>query len=319
MDDKPQVDRSASMRTPRAIKNPIEVPEPGYKVERPQYPAFREFRIALGSQVTAFNLTELSLRYFESRMAAADDHAEFVNQMCDRFSINSSLGIDWEAFRREAHYQSTTQLISVADDFLRNIASEYRLYHEKPHEKWIKRKNGEDLNLLEALVENISDAGRVTASECPEYDLLQYYRSIRNRFIHRTEKETDKRLERLIKKHGEALTKSYKRLPSKWEDISYNDLIVFAVAVKNYSSVLNDACDLSGSLVAKVRLQQSDFLIQLRKRRSRPSAIAGLTSQTAAEFGMDEKNKLEFQDAVHVFLDSDLSKKERSRRNNAKT
>lgn len=302
------------MKVPRRVRNPKRLPPPRYSAKRPQLRAFREFNVVSGSQDTIINLIEVALRFFEREMESQDNPTQFVNDTIREFSVNSSLGVNWTEVRRNAHYYSVMQAISVLDDFLAQLSYEFRFYHGTLANPWINSSHGNNLDPLAALLENVATSEKNKARSCPEYDLIQYYRAVRNRFVHRTDKDSNAKLAKLLEKNKDHFEKCYSMLPKEYEKIDYDDFMLLTVSAKNFSKVLNDACGLSGAILAQSFLQDVNFLRRIRLKRNMPERLDGVIHSVTSEFAMSEKDETDFRSSVLAFLAKDPTRKQRDRK-----
>ena len=177
-------------------------------------------------------------------MTNEPDSRFFVNEQCELLGINTSLGRDWQDVRANAHRFAIAQSISVIESFLRDLTREYRFYRGLLEDTWTNSIGGEQLNALSALTQNLPKVERLRARACPEYDLIQYYRVVRNRIVHRTALDTTRQLRQLLNKHKPHFEACYRAVPEDFDLIGYNDFLLLTRATKYYVQVLNDVCAL---------------------------------------------------------------------------
>src|SRR4051812_2855187 len=94
---------------------------------------------------------------------------------------------------------------------------------------------------------------------CPEYHLVQYYRSIRNRIIHRTKANTDEILKRLLK-HETHFRDYYKLVPNKFGSLAFSDFQLLTRSMGYFAKVLNDACDLQPADILRFEESKEAFV-----------------------------------------------------------
>jgi hypothetical protein len=314
---------------------PKKIPPPNYVTKKPVYPALKNLRQLSGEQDTFINLSEVALRLFEEIMKAGKDPSAFVNAICVHLNVNSSLGVDWNEVRANGHRFALTQVMTVAEAFLKRLAQEYRLYKGITME-WHKQVNGEQLDALDVLTENLGAAAKASARKYPEYHLIQYYGDVRNRTIHRTKKKTDAELNRLLGNHEKHFQDAYSTVPSPFEEIDYDDSLLLTRAVKYYANILNDLCDLRPKEIAtlhlrlksidpkvdkavanqKIDIQQQRHLPwvdSLRRMRSQPDKLMKALERLKLEYNLSASQCDEIMQQVEQFLQQDPTRKERKK------
>lgn len=290
-------------------------------------PAFTDMLATLGSQDTNLNLDEVALRFFERIAEIGENKTEFVNATCAHMGVNTSLRVPWAVFRRNGHQFAIAQTMAVADSFYRRLGREYRAYNQLEISEWKSQVHGEQLDALNALAENLRDGKMVRA--LPEFALIQYYRMVRNRVIHRSGKDTEKPLSTLLALHEKHLRDCYQTIPSKFEDICYDDFILLTRAIKYSARVLNQACALTPQQILAFHLSRSradhaatdvtgptvtaPYLHAIRRSKGRENYAAALTRSFARIYVMNKENAVQFADALREFVKRDGSAKERRR------
>jgi hypothetical protein len=307
---------------------PKQIPKPGYVTERPLYPAVSDLRQASGEQDTLVNLSEVAIRLFEQTMGGTGDPVAFVNAMCARTKVNTSLGVAWDGVRLNGYRFSIVQVMVVVDTFLRRLAREYRLYSGLSADNWRTQARGEQLDPLAALTENLSDGAKRRARGCPEYGLIQYYRAVRNRTIHQTRQDTDAQLAHLLARHEKHFNECYSAVPRPFAEITYDDFLLLTRAVKYYSNVLNDVCDLKPDGIVTLHTSRTSsfpdnkeivgpqqknvpWVGSIRKRKGKPQRIDGIVARLTSIYELPEQDYEQVRYLLEEFLRSDPPKRVR--------
>lgn len=288
------------------------VPLPGYTALKPQYPAVRQFYKVAGLHDNIINLGELALRYFERDMYDSGDQNGFVDSLSRSLGVNTSLGIEWDKVRSHAHKYVIAQMISMIDAFVRQLSYEFKAYKQIPEGTWkTQAKGGQQLDLLAALTENFTPALKTRIRQYPEYELVHYYRSVRNRLIHGTKADTDNQLKTLLRSHKTHFNTSYKSLPSSYNDIGYDDYFLLTRAIKYFSKILNDACNLKPSEIVDYLMKSSEFVAKMRLAKGSLARTAQLIKHLSTLYALPDADANEFRRLLLEFRQNDPPKKVR--------
>jgi hypothetical protein len=285
------------------------IPFPGYVAKRPQYRTYQNLRLAAGLQDTLINLSEVALRYFERDLATQSNPRGFVDEVSDELGVNTSFGASWADVRMNAHRYAVAQAYAVFDNYCRQLGKEYRAFH--PDWKWRAQIDDRTLDALTALTENMAQADRRYARECPEYDLLHYYRAVRNRLLHATAEDTDALRLTLIGKHEQHYIQAYGTIPTTYANIGYSDYSSLTRAMKYYAAVLNDGCALSPDTVVSHYLADGDFLAALRRRKGDVKKIQKLARALARRYAIGEGAIPTMYERLDEFVAADPSRRVR--------
>jgi hypothetical protein len=314
---------------------PKKIPPPNYVTKKPVYPAVKDLRQLSGEQDTLIDLSEVALRLFEEIMKVGEEPSAFVNAMCVHLKVKSSMGADWSEVRANGHRFAITQVMTVVDAFLKRLAREYRLYKGITGE-WRNQVDGEQLDALDVLTENLGADAKASARKYPEYHLIQYYGDVRNRTIHRTKKNTDAELKRLLGKHEKHFQDAYSTLPSPFEEIDYDDFLLLTRAVKNYANILNDLSDLRPEEIASLHLslesidpkddeavakqkidiqrqRQLPWVDSLRRIEAQPEKLVRALRRLKLVYNLSDSQCDEIRQQFEQFLQQDPTRKERKK------
>ena len=282
-----------------------EVPWPGYVAENPVYPSVRTLNQISGMQDTFINLVELSICFFEKEIEKQDDPETFVKNSCDEFRINSSLAASWDEVGSNAHKFALVQAVSVADEFIRDLTREYREYRNILDERWVVQKNGGQLDPLTALLENLPAECSKRAKSCPEFDLWQYYRLVRNRIVHRGDIDTSTERAKFLGKHEKHFKEGYGVIPKEAANIGYQDFLLFTRTLKYFAKILNDVCDLTVDGIANFLLSDQEFVSRIRRYKQRPRKIEKVSYSLGSRYWLNENQTNELCRRLNNFIEND--------------
>jgi hypothetical protein len=307
-----------------------EVPKPGYITTKPLYPAISNLFFTLGSQDTQINLDEVALRFLERLAGGGDNQVDFVNATCRHMGVKTSLRVPWKEFRRNGHRFAIVQTISIVDAFLRRLGREYRAYGKIDPAKWKSQSDGEDLDALRALTENLPTAQRKEARKYAEYGLIDYYRLVRNRVIHRSSRDTDSVLKALLAEHSDHFHDNYGIVPNDFANIAYDDFMLLTRAMKYYARILNEVCELTPELVLRFHVARSEapllngeiagpthistpWLNTFRRLKGRQERVPGFVEMFKRIYVMSDADAFRFKVALEKFFVDDGTRKARLR------
>jgi len=273
---------------PPIVSREEDVPKPGYVFKKPVLRAIRDLNHELGLQDTLVNLNELALRYFEGCMNLSGNPKEFVAQQCKACHNNSGLGVDWVKVRQNAGLYGLAQAYAVVDSCFRELCKEYRDY--KQPSNWITRDDRRQLDPLTMFTENLPPTERKVVRAKPEYHLIHFYRLVRNAAVHPSS-EADEDVVAAHKglgRYSEYFIDCYGYPPGRPGEQPYADFALFTRAVKYFSKVLNNGCNLAPSEILRSRLANPDFFARARRCKAQPKKLKTLVSHLQKEYLLNE-------------------------------
>lgn len=143
-------------------------------------------------------------------------------------------------------------------------------------------REGRQRNSKEDLVTYMLDVYKVKKSEVGElqFDLLNYYRRVRNRFIHDPTAEESKRLVREAESLRETIAggdSPYRKLsaPNAPEFLGFDDFVLFSRALKDFAKGLCSEVQVSDEEI-KSRLLENRALRSALRKQNKPERRANL-------------------------------------------
>lgn len=200
------------------------------------------FRLAddLGRMDALGSAIALSTRYFEAAAAAAPDMQQFAIGEARRFNIPTR----WVSFNDLPPHTAQLLLVGVyqqAEGFLVDIKKEIRLLGRQ----WRDFIDGESrlrytLDCLKhvTLNQTIRDVGE------ERYHLFEYYRILRNRFVHLhiERAKLTREYQRVAGYRADVLAEFGLNAPNPFEQLTYDDFLLFTRLTKYFAS---DICYLA--------------------------------------------------------------------------
>lgn len=202
----------------------------GGAVESFLYPAFKRLQHNLGKSDAVSEFTQLALEFFLSELTTSDNPAERLELVSANFRIRVNSYSEPFVRNRKAHLDILA-VYEIAEEFFKSLRRESQV-------PWSGRRDGEDYLswYWRNLPTDITNDPRATILR----DLFDYYRLVRNEFMHSKEKT-----EGLAKSANElnSLKKhipEYTRLnaPAAYENIGFDDVVLFTRVTKDLAEFL---------------------------------------------------------------------------------
>lgn len=274
---------------------------PGYYAKKPLYPAVIALRQVLGYQDACIQLHELSARVLESQATAQGAQREdFLMRLFREIGIPQGT-FAFTDLRRVAAESYIVQTYNVVERFLRDLIAQYKDHFPERCVGWTtKDEDGGTLPPLDELLRNLPADKRRQLWEYPEAALLDYDRQLRVSIVHRTadnKRKAHKGFANLVREHGVHFASSYAELkaPKAPADVGFDDFLLFTRAVKYFSNILNDACDLSIAAITEYVGTRDTFMVaHISKERSRGA------KREAANRYLKDRYSLKPADRKHV-------------------
>jgi len=157
------------------------------------------------------------------------------------------------------------------DRSYRRLIKDIKLYKETSG--WVHKEGDENLSALEQLHVNLPSGGR-RLDTYPEYAVLEYYRLVRNEFVHIGRdhgKPAMKAYRSLVEKHGKYLRERYQTrgAPQAPDSMSFDDFFLQTRVARDFAIVVSDAYGLTiGDILRVVGADQE--LLRRAKATSGP-------------------------------------------------
>ena len=217
-------------------------------------------------------------RFRKEAESSSEGIRSFVNAAAADEGLHLGMD-DFDPYESAVVGAQLVQAYQVLETLMRNMREEVcRLRGIK---KWITNKAGKDLDVLAQYAANAPKASRTFIRSTPEYQLLNYYRLVRNWHIHAASQRlisVEKTHEKLVLNTGDHFSFNYDGVgsaPNPPTKLVFDDFFLFARAVKYFSNILNNHSGvtfdhLADALVLskKLRYRLESFKNKPDKRRS---------------------------------------------------
>lgn len=192
------------------------------------YPALRALKRQLGELDAICECLELAARDFEAHALAAQNVDAFVTQRSNQHGISVAT-VDLKDFRRHAACLYIVSVQQGLEGFLRELKREH-----PDGDKWAL--SNEDDRLTET-------AQNVALQPTLSFDVCQYYRLVRNAFVHPAARDKPRdRVRQALRARMEAV-ESLRHLaaPNEFDAVSFDDFVLFTRCAKDIAAELCSA------------------------------------------------------------------------------
>lgn len=281
---------------------------PGYFATKPLFGAVIRLRKLAGERDKDMELIELSLRYFAEAATKCNHVKDFVDEAAHDLRVRVGASTSDEILRAGARVY-VVHVHATADAFFRELISEYRTYKRisDAQWKWKESRNGGPLDPMQQLIANLPDHARKTVMAAPEFELLDYYRKVRNELIHSIGGRVSQTSLSCVETHREYFTKTYRRgtAPNAPDSLDFDDFLLYARALKYFAELINDACDLQvDEIVDRVFQSEVELVIgSQRKLHDDRLRRAHLLGYFRSHFGAEcPIHAVQFVESVMIHL-----------------
>lgn len=246
-----------------------------------------ELRKVLGQYDAVVQLTEISVRNF---MEKANEHSsiqEYITEQSKKYNIRTNdVEVDILMNRLSLQYIASVQ--QYAELFFYKFKTEYEeLYDHK-----MEFGDSND-TFLEKLLTKLPYNKEVLLSEVGQihYDIIKYYKKVRNKYSHYFQISDDSLqsdFQNLIIKKDE-INEKYDLFdaPNDYENLCFNDFILFTRALKYFANNLCDFIKPSDDIIIN-HLKRKNFKLNLLHKEERYKNA--LKSYLLQEYGINDLN-----------------------------
>jgi hypothetical protein len=282
-----------------------------FRPTKPAYPTLLRLKPLIESYQISINTVELGLRFLREKAEASADAAAFLLETRRRLRIPSAL-LDFDLVSRHAAEAYLVQTCHLFERFFTALGREFR--HFKDIQSWKTQRGRNNLNALEAILENLPAKKATTIRALPEYDITTYYFALRNTLVHGNDPErVVERRDELANKYKGHLRQRYSKLaaPNTPDTLRFDDHHLLVHCALKLAANVNDACEFGVvELVAHVTADGTDTRKAILRARGR---VAGAARKLAARHKMRGADVDQFIDEMETFLSSIPTHRERKR------
>jgi hypothetical protein len=293
---------------------------PSYNIESPRYSSLSILYDNLAYQDAAFQANQIIIEFFDNHVSNQKlDGKQFMRNLATTYKISSGTeDVNWIKEMMAESY--IVQTYNIAELFLKDFNKQYQTIHQIENWQTTKKIGSSDKKLdpLNQLLANLSKSKKQVLKVLPEFILCDYYRILRNGYVHREvkKKESLKKPTELYNKKISSLkphfTKYYKNVPPSGapapnspDQITFRDFILFSRALRNLANFLNELCAFSVAQALEHAERDSKFLNTPRKinyekfPHSKDKLDIYLKNYYKTHFGNSENQKQEFMDLFY--------------------
>jgi hypothetical protein len=213
------------------------------------FKSFSELKKTLGQYDAAVELKELSLRFLNSQFNQ-NNKIEFISSISKKVNIAYNPA-SYDESKRLICLSYISMAYSGFDNFVYSLNSEIETIFGK------KNINTDGLCELDILIEKMKQITNKTINPIKnivEYDIVQYYRLIRNEFVHpfiNKHENIDYFYKRIDKNKLNKAYPKYSSCLNTKNNISFDDFIFLSLIIKEYAKILCDFIEPSDDIMAK--------------------------------------------------------------------
>src|SRR5947208_1594485 len=182
-----------------------------------RFASYRDFKRSLGKINAASECTELAIRSFIDGASTSASPSAYIRQLSKDYDVKVD-AVDLGALSTQIGRFHVVAVHQQFELFLREFRAEH------PKSNWDKEE-GDDL--LKATLKNIGDGYARTASLLGrlEVDVADYYRHVRNRFVHAMEEKARMPVDAKELRGRVGESDEYNRLaaPNAYDAIRFDD------------------------------------------------------------------------------------------------
>ncbi len=253
---------------------------PSYNIQSPKYSSLQILYDNLAYQDAAFQANQIIIEFFDGYTTDNNlSGKQLIRQLASKHQISAGTE-DIERIREMMAESYILQTYNIAELFFKEFNKAYQTIHKISNWQTKQKvgKSDKKLDPLNQLLHNIDSQKRKKLSSLPEYLLADYYRLLRNGYVHREIKKSIS-----LKKPSEYYSKNivglqshfdkyYKTLPETGapapngpESISFQDFILYSRALRNLANYLNELCSFSVEQSFEIAENDPKFLNTPRK------------------------------------------------------
>lgn len=194
------------------------------------FPAYKRLKHSLGKSDAVSEFTQLSLELLLSELQKASNPNEKLTEISALFGIRVN-NFDESMVRNRKAHLDILAVYEIAEDFMRSLRRESKV-------TWTDNKQGEDY--LTWYWRNLPIASRENERGILLKDLFDYYRRVRNEFMH-SKQEAGKLAKSaaalaLAKQHVPDFSKL--KAPTAYDEIGFDDVVLFTRVTKELGEFL---------------------------------------------------------------------------------
>lgn len=219
----------------------------GFAAKSPLFPAVASMETDLGHTNQFILINELAMRELNTQSLSNGDGVEqYMKSVSKKHAIRVSLS-QFNEVVSELPRWYTMLVFTAVDRAFRQLIREIWTY--KCPSNWIRRVNDEELSAIQQLELN-QPPGSVRLNAYPEYAVMEYYRLIRNEFVHTPRQRNRPTIEAhtaLMEKSGDYLKERYQTrgAPNAPDSLTFDDFFLQTRVARDFAIVISDAYQLT--------------------------------------------------------------------------
>ena len=249
--------------------------------------SYRNLKSRLGYFDAAIQFNELARQNQANAILSSKDPKTSLDDICNNLKIYT----DMESILSSKLRLSQLYILSVFqlfDIFLHDFMNESCDIHGLDS-SWRHKTSQEDY--LEFCLSKVTVLNKSTRNNIGEFRIqcIQYYREVRNCFLHNSEKDIlklNEKLKKLIDDHQSDISIHYKKLPKNFDSLDIMDFFLYTTLVKNIAFEMCCSSMPSADVLAQFVLKSFPKLKGKKKDKRMQDKLENLL---LSNFGIDDK------------------------------
>lgn len=233
--------------------------KPNYQLERPAFSAITKLWSNLQEQDSCLQTNQIAIEYLQENIELTNVNENiFVNALAKKYRISSG-STSWDENKIRISKSYIVQTYNIVEDFCKELIDEIKFYKNIKENKWVNKvKEGssyKNIDYFNQINLNLNEMDRAEIINKPEYHLIDYYRKLRNNFVHsqgKKSKKLDLFYEKRVLPKLDYFAGYYKFIegkipaPNPPDRITYRDFILYSRAIRYFSYHISNLWKLNG-------------------------------------------------------------------------
>ena len=201
-----------------------------------RFKCYKQLKQALGEIDSIVESIELAVREFIEVISFDGKEKNKIQYNIDKLSLKHNIKVNYVDINKLEDRVIKLHIINVYEQ-LENYLEELIKEHPDIKDKSRKRDKETDLDFIIRIL-NKEEILKNTI----EYNIINYYRLVRNNFAHSSNKNLDKYKNKIITNNTEYNSLS---APNEFDKMIFDDFILFTRAIKKFAYLINKYCKLT--------------------------------------------------------------------------
>tara|TARA_R110002051_G_scaffold167780_1_gene238457 strand:- start:148 stop:1059 length:912 start_codon:yes stop_codon:yes gene_type:complete len=281
---------------------------PAYDIKSPKYPSLPSLYDNLAFQDASFQGNQIILEFFDDHITDNKINGkELIRELSSKYKISAGTE-DLSRIKEMMAESYIVQTYNIAELFFKEFNKTYKQIHNISTWKTTIKigKSDKKLDPLNQLLNNLTADKKKNLKRLPEFLLADYYRLLRNGYVHREIKKNvslkkpkeyfEKHINSTIyhfQKYYKSIPKTGNLAPNLPEKLNHRDFVLYSRILRNLANYLNELCPLSVEQAFELSEKDSKFFNTPKKinyhefPNAKPKLDTYLKNYYKSNFGND--------------------------------